>query len=107
MKTLLTRDELAKRWGYTKTSIIRLEQDGVIHRVKDLQGCKYSIREIEAIEALGRKDLNEVSFIDFKRMENERNYWKNEYLKLRNAISASANDLVKVLSDGGLKNEDF
>ena len=82
MKTLLTRDELAERWGYTKTSIIRLEEDGVIHRVKGLQGCKYSIREIENIEKLGRKDL-----------------------KLRNAISTSAYDLVKVLSDGGKYDE--
>lgn len=101
MKTLLTRDELAERWGYTKSSIIRLEEDGVIHRIKDLQGCKYSIREIEEIERLGRKDLNEVSIIELKKMENEKDYWKNEYLKLRNAISSSAYDLVRVLSDGG------
>lgn len=100
MKTLLTRDELAERWGYTKTSIVRLEQDGVIHRVKDLQGCKYSIREIEKIEMLGRSDLEEISLIDYKRMEIDRDKWKNEYLKLRNAISASANNLVKVLANG-------
>lgn len=101
MKTLLTRDELAERWGYTKTSIVRLEQDGVIHRVKGLQGCKYSIREIEKIEMLGIKDLEEISLIDYKRMEIDRDKWKSEYLKLRNAISSSAYDLVKVLSDGG------
>lgn len=98
MKTLLTRDELAERWGYAKTSIVRLEQDGVIHRVKGLQGCKYSIREIEKIEMLGRKDLEEISLIDYKRMEIDRDRWKNEYLKLRNAISTSAYDLVKILS---------
>lgn len=98
LKTLLTRDELAERWGYTKTSIIRLEEDGVIHRVKGLQGCKYSIREIENIESLGRKDLNQISLLDYKRMENDRDKWKNEYLKLRNAVSASAKDLVQVLS---------
>lgn len=101
LKTLLTRDELAERWGYTKTSIVRLEQDGVIHRVKGLQGCKYSIREIEKIEMLGRKDLEEISLIEFKKVENEKDYWKSEYLKLRNAISTSAYDLVRVLSDGG------
>lgn len=101
MKTLLTRDELAERWGYGKTSIVRLEEDGVIHRVKGLQGCKYSIREIEKIEMLGRSDLQEISLIDYKKLENEKDYWKNEYLKLRNAISSSAYDLVRVLSDGG------
>lgn len=101
MKTLLTRDELAERWGYAKSSIIRLEEDGIIHRVKDLQGCKYSIREIEEIERLGRRDLSEVSIIELKKMENEKDFWKNEYLKLRNAISTSAYDLVRVLSDGG------
>ena len=105
LKTLLTRDELAERWGYTKTSIIRLEEDGVIHRVKGLQGCKYSIREIESIEKLGRKDLNEISLIEYRKVENEKDYWKREYLKLRNAISTSAYDLVKVLSDGGKYDE--
>ena len=97
----MTRDELAERWGYAKSSIIRLEEDGIIHRVKDLQGCKYSIREIEEIERLGRRDLSEVSIIELKKMENEKDFWKNEYLKLRNAISTSAYDLVRVLSDGG------
>ena len=105
MKTLLTRDELAERWGYGKTSIVRLEEDGVIHRVKGLQGCKYSIREIESIEKLGRKDLNEISLIEYRKGENEKDYWKSEYLKLRNAISTSAYDLVKVLSDGGKYDE--
>ena len=101
MKTLLTRDALAERWGSERIARRRLEEDGVIHRVKGLQGCKYSIREIEKIEMLGRKDLEEISLIDYKRMENEKDYWKTEYLKLRNAISSSAYDLVKVLSDGG------
>lgn len=99
-KTLLSRDDLAKRWGYDPTSIVRLEQNGVIHRVKGLAGVKYSIREIEAIEMLGSKELNEITLLDFKRMENDRNKWRDEYLKLRNAISASANDLVKVLAEG-------
>lgn len=107
MKTMLSPKELGERWGYSTTSIDRLEKSGVIHRVKGFDGVRFSVKEIEAIETLGRKDLNEISFIDFKRMEKERNYWKNEYLKLRNAISASANDLVKVLSDGGINNEDF
>ena len=38
---------------------------------------------------------------EFKKVESEKDYWKNEYLKLRNAISTSAYDLVRVLSDGG------
>jgi len=99
-KTLLTREELGKRWGYDKTSIIRLEQDGVIHRVKGLSGVKYSIREIEKIETLGVKELEEITLLDYKKMQNERDKWRNEYLKLRNAISTSANNLVKVLAEG-------
>lgn len=99
-KTLLNREELAKRWGYDASSIIRLEQNGVIHRVKNLCGVKYSIREIEKIERLNSKELEEITLLDYKKMQNERDKWKNEYLKLRNAICASANDLVKVLSSG-------
>lgn len=97
-KTLLSPKELGERWGYSLASIDRLEKSGVIHRVKGLNNVKYSLREIEKIETLGRKDLDEVSLLDYKRMENDRDKWKNEYLKLRNAISASAKDLVKVLA---------
>lgn len=97
-KTLLSPKELGERWGYSLASIDRLDKNGVIHRVKGLNNVKYSLREIEKIESLGRKDLNEVSLLDYKRMENDRDKWKNEYLKLRNAISASAKDLVKVLA---------
>lgn len=97
-KTLLSPKELGERWGYSLASIDRLEKNGVIHRVKGLNNVKYSLREIEKIETLGRKDLNEVSLLDYKRMENDRNKWRDEYLKLRNAISASAKDLVKVLA---------
>ena len=105
MKTLFTREELAARWGYNKSSIQRLEEEGVIHRVKGLVGCKYSLKEIEEIENLGRSDFEEVNFIKYQKLENEKEFWKMEYLKLRNAISQSANDLVKVLSEGGLVNE--
>lgn len=101
MKTLLSPKELGERWGYSLASIDRLEKNGVIHRVKGLNNVKYSLREIEEIERLGRRDLSEVSIIELKKMENEKDYWKNEYLKLRNAISTSAYDLVRVLSDGG------
>ena len=99
-KTLLSPKELGERWGYSLASIDRLEKNGVIHRVKGLNNVKYSIKEIEQIERLGRNDLNEISLLDYKRMENDRDKWRNEYLKLRNAISASANDLVKVLASG-------
>lgn len=105
MKTLLTRSELAERWGYEISSITRLEQEGTIHRVKSLQGVRYSIREIEQIESLGKKDLREISFLDYKKLENEKEFWKEEYLKLRNAISQSANNLVQVLTEGGITNE--
>lgn len=101
MKTLLTRNELAERWGYEVSSIRRLEEEGFIHRVKNLQGVKYSVREIEAIESLGKKEFREVTLLDYKKMENEKEYWKDQYLKLRNAISASTNNLVQVLTQGG------
>lgn len=99
-KTLLSREVLADRWGYDVSTICRLEQKGVIHRVKDMSGVRYSLFEIEQIERYGLETFNEITLLDYKKMENERDKWKNEYLKLRNAISASANDLVKVLSEG-------
>lgn len=100
-KTLLSPKELGERWGYSLASVDRLEKNGVIHRVKGLNNVKYSLREIEEIERLGRKDLNEISLIEYRKVENEKDFWKNEYLKLRNAISTSAYDLVRVLGGGG------
>lgn len=98
-KVLLSPKELALRWGYDESSVRRLEQEGIIHRVRNLKGVKYSIREIEQIESLGKKELREISLVDYKQMENDRDRWRNEYLKLRNAISVSAKDLVKVLTE--------
>lgn len=100
-KTLLTTKELAERWGVDVTSIRRMEQEGAIHRVKKLKGVKFSIREIEIIENSTSNDAKELTLINYKKMENDRNYWKNEYLKLKNAVDESARNLVQVLTQGG------
>jgi hypothetical protein len=56
-QTLLTRKDLCTRWGDTLSTIVRYEKDGVITRLPDFPTPKYSLTEIEELEAGGRDSL--------------------------------------------------
>jgi hypothetical protein len=53
MKTLLSRSELATRWGVDVTTVDGYERDGVIKRVFEIGWPKYSLAAVEIIEAGG------------------------------------------------------
>jgi hypothetical protein len=70
-QTLLSRQDLAKRWGYESTkAIIDMEQEGVITRVPMVSSPRYSINEILEIENFGQ-EINPLSPIERRRLEKE------------------------------------
>ncbi|MFT8351272.1 transcription factor [Clostridium saccharoperbutylacetonicum] len=69
-QTLLSRQDLAKRWNLNPRTIVDYEQNGVIKRVPKLQVPRYSLSQIEEIENDGL-DLNPTSPIERKRLERE------------------------------------
>ncbi len=70
-QALLSRQDLAKRWGFTDTKVIQTyENNGIIKRVPGISVPRYSIIQIEELETAGL-DLNPLSPIEKRRLENK------------------------------------
>ena len=82
-RTLLTVEELAKRWGFKPQTIREMEKDGKILRVKNISGVRFSLHDILLIE----QDLNPLSPLERKRLELEIKNKDNEIAKLKDIIS--------------------
>ena len=53
MQTVINLEMLAKRWGCSPNSIRNMEHDGLLHRLPDLPGARYSMAEVVQLESLG------------------------------------------------------
>lgn len=68
-QTLLSRQDLAKRWGFTSTRAIEsYELSGIIKRVPNLPTPRYTLYEIEKLEMVGQ-DLNPLSPLERRRLD--------------------------------------
>jgi len=70
-QTLLSRQDLAKRWRFSSTKVIEnYELSGIIKRIPNLPTPRYSLYEIEKLEMVGQ-DLNPLSPVQRMRLENK------------------------------------
>lgn len=76
IKPLLTKSELAKRWGVDTRTIDKWERNKIIQRVKGIPVPRYNIEHILKIE---ETDISKFSPLERKNLEIE-----NEKLKLEN-----------------------
>ncbi|MDR3596803.1 transcription factor [Clostridium sp.] len=77
-QTLLSRQDLAKRWAFTGTKVIsNYEADGIIKRVPGLPIPRYALSQIEEIENAGL-DLNPLSPVERRRLEKRIEYLEKE-----------------------------
>lgn len=68
-QTLLSRQDLAKRWGFSSTKVIEnYELNGIIKRIPGLPTPRYALFQIEEIEAAGL-ELNPMSPAHRRRLE--------------------------------------
>jgi len=67
-QTLLSREELARRWNVTVTTIINYENSGVITRNPKIPTPRYSLQEIAKLEGT---DLNPMSPMEKRRLQKE------------------------------------
>ena len=68
-QTLLSRQDLAKRWGFNSTKVIEnYELSGIIKRVRKIPTPRYSLYEIEKLEMVGQ-ELNPLSPLERRRLE--------------------------------------
>lgn len=95
MKTLLTRGELADRWGVDVRTIANWENEKVIQRVDGIPLPRYALDHVEAIE--GIKDLNRFSPLERRRLEGELEKTKKENEVLREIISKILAESAKVV----------
>ena len=93
MKTLLSRQDLAERWGLAVKTIEKYENDGVIQRVKGIPAPRYSIESIQKLE--GMEELNPLS-------PEERNKLEKEIQSLRAELSIK-NELLSKVSFLGIE----
>lgn len=89
-KTLISRNELAKRWGVTTRTIINYEESGIITRNPNFDKPFYYLEEIQTID---KYKPNPLSPFERKRLENENK-------ELRERINALESILSKVVMVG-------
>lgn len=93
-QALLSRQDLAKRWGFSSTKVIEnYELNGIIKRVPGLPTPRYALSQIEEIEEAGL-ELNPLSPLERRRLEKkvedlekELNFYKDKFASLKMIIS--------------------
>ena len=90
-QTLLTRNELAKRWGISLKSVINYEQDGIISRIPKIPVPRYSLNEILNIE---QTDMSENSPLFVKQLKKENKQLKEENEKLNKKLNLIRQALI-------------
>ena len=53
VQTLLSRQDLAKRWNITPQAILNYEQQGILTRNPNIPTPRYNLYEVERIENMG------------------------------------------------------
>ena len=69
VQTLLSRQDLAKRWNITPQAILNYEQQGILTRNPNIPTPRYNLIDVERIENSSESD---------KKEENKRNSDKRE-----------------------------
>lgn len=79
-RSLISKQELAKRWGVSEGHITKLEGDGVLHRT-DIGRCTFSMREVARLEGIETEP--EYLAYRYKEMEKELAKATQEVQRLR------------------------
>lgn len=90
MQTVITLTELAERWGVAQNSIRNMEQDGKLHRLQYMPGCRYSMAEVYQLESIGLAAKGLTAW--------ERKQKDDEIASLRQQVSELQGRLAKVMA---------
>ena len=99
MNKLLTKQDLAKRWQVSTTTIDRWVDDGVISPVKGLPSKRFSLEEVLKLEGI---EISKLSPLERKRLlkEIERLEKEKEELEKENE---ELKDYVRLIFGQGIK----
>lgn len=94
-KILLTRKELAERWGCTTKYIDDLRRNGVISTVKGLPTARFNIQHILEVEGT---EIEKFSPLERRRLERELKVLQEENQKLKMVLSNILAESSKVIN---------
>lgn len=85
MKPVISMNELMERWDLSRTAITKMEQDGLLKRLK-LPGVRYSIKSVLDLEGIDSKDWTHSPF-EWRRLQDELARTQKELERCRAFIS--------------------
>ncbi|WP_042386932.1 MerR family transcriptional regulator [Clostridium culturomicium] len=86
-RTLIKRDELAKRWGVNPRTIIVYEEEGILTRNPNFKSPFYYLKEVEEIDKYKPNPLAES---ERRRLETENKQLKEELNRVKEMLSKVA-----------------
>lgn len=91
MKPVISIAELMERWGLCRTAITKMEQDGLLKRLK-LPGVRYSMKSVLELEGIDLKDWTHSPF-EWRRLKDELARTQQELERCRTFISRLSADV--------------
>ena len=86
MQTVINAEALARRWDCSPGSIRNMEHDGLLHRLPDLPGARYSIAEVMQLESLG-PDAKGMTAWERKKKDDEIRGLKEQVQELQGRLA--------------------
>lgn len=97
MKTVLTQEELADRWGVSIKTIREYRLDGIIQPIKGIPAIRFSLEYIQEIEGV---KIEKFSPLERKRMENEIQKLTEDNKKLKEILGNILSESSKIINLG-------
>lgn len=91
MKPVISMNELMNRWDLSRTAITKMEQDGLLKRLK-LPGVRYSMKSVLELEGIDSKDWTHSPF-EWRRLKDELARTRQELERCRTFISRLSADM--------------
>lgn len=82
-KTLLSKKELAQRWGISESQVDKLREKGIIEEFTKVGGVKFTISQIHDVEEYEKES---VEFKTLRKLEEENKRIKKENKHLKEVI---------------------
>ncbi len=98
-QTTYTQKELMERWNVSKQTIIGMEADGRLYRLKKLPGVRYRAREIRELEGMDESDWGPMSPFERRRLVAENMQLKAENTRLRTHLQKVVVDATVYLQE--------
>lgn len=93
---VLTVSELMERWKLSESSIRNMVASGNLKTIPGLPGVKFSVKYIEDREAAGL-EYDPLSPFERRRLEKERDYWKERAENLEGILKKIRVDTAVVI----------